>query len=97
MSIDEFSEKGYEKYLRDCNKKDEELNKFTMNNICSISSLDAVLQLIDKNLSNNELKLLVEELMLNSYGNRKYVLKDIGINVEGYKRLKKETLKYKGR
>lgn len=94
ISFGDFVDKGYQRYLKDCKKKDDELSKFTMENIRSLSSLDAVLQLIDKNLNSDEIKEIVEELMLNKNDNRKYVLNDLGINVEGYKRLKKEVVKY---
>jgi len=91
----EFTENGYQRYIKDCQKKDEELSKFTIENMNMLSSLEAVLQLIDEILSEKELKLLILKLMLNGDKNRRYILNDYNINVNGYKYLKKELNKYK--
>lgn len=90
----DFSLKGYNKYLKDCEKKDKELAKFTIDNLNMLSSLDAVLQLIDKNISKDELKTIISKLMLNEDDNRKYVLNDVNIDTLGHKRLIKELNKY---
>ena len=94
ISKEEFTEKGYEKYLNDCEKKDRELSKFTCDNLNMLSSFDAVLQIIDKNLSSDELKVIISKLMLNEDDNRKYTLNNMDIDTLGYKRLIKEFNKY---
>ena len=66
----------------------------TIDNLNMLSSLDAVLQLIDKNISKDELKTIISKLMLNEDDNRKYVLNDVNIDTLGHKRLIKELNKY---
>ena len=78
-----------------CQSKDNEFELYTMSKIIKLSSLDGILQIIDKNYTKEEYKKLIEELVKNEDFSRSSVLYDRGIESYGYKRLRKEIDKYK--
>ena len=59
-----------------------------------LSSLDGMLQIIDKNYSIDEYKKLIEELVKNEDFSRSSILYDRGIESYGYRRLRKEIEKF---
>ncbi len=67
----------------------------TLNSLVPLSSMDATLQIIDRNLSQAEYKDLIEELMLNPDHNREKIINDKGIETFGFKRLRKEINRVK--
>ncbi len=95
-----FSDKNRELFLYDYDensKENEEFNKtesqflnVTLENLMPISSLDAVLQLIDRNLDKNSIRELLNDLILNQDNNRQAIINSIGIDSYGFKRLRKE-------
>lgn len=62
----------------------------TLTTLIPLSSLDATLQLIDKNLSKNDIKELLRRLVENEDHDRQIIINEIGIDTFGYKRLRKE-------
>ena len=64
-------------------------------NMRVLSSFDAMLQLADKDLSNEEIKELIRNLMLNEKKARETVVRDMGIETFGYSRSRKELKKIK--
>ena len=67
----------------------------TLNSLVPLSSMDASLQIIDRNPSQEEYKELIEELMLNPEHNREKLINDKGIETFGFHRLRKEINRVK--
>ena len=86
----DIDDKFSRKVMSLCESDDDKMERLTMDNIVRLSALDGSLQIIDQELSNEELKKLIEDLMLNKSESRSSVLYERGIESYGYKRLKKE-------
>ena len=65
----------------------------TQNALIPMSSVDGVLQIIDRGYSKEEYKELIDKLINNENQNRQALLNEMGINSFGYKRLRKEIEK----
>ncbi len=61
-----------------------------LSSLVPLASMDASLQLIDNLKTQDEYRLLIDELMENKNHNRERTLLDKGINTYGFKRLRKE-------
>ena len=78
--------------IRESNKlkNEKEFLTSTFNMLVPFSSVDGVLQVIDKFKSEDEIKKLIKELFENKGNNRQEILDDKGISSFGYKTLRKE-------
>ena len=65
-----------------------------MEDVVKLSAFEATLQITDLDLDNDQIKKLINDLMINEGENRSSVLYDRGIDSYGYKRMKKEIDKY---
>lgn len=83
----------YEKFQKLCKDKEDEISSLTKDSVSHLSSLEGTLAIIDSCKSEEELKRIIEELMLNKKGNRGIILRDREIESYGYKRLRKEIEK----
>ena len=84
-----------EKFIKLCKEKDEDITNFTRDCVIQLSSMEGVLALIEKVKSKEDIKKVIEELMLNKHGSRGLVMSCYGIDSYGYKSLRKEIAKYK--
>ena len=91
----EFNDDELEHFENHCKETESEFEEYTMNKLIKLSSLDGMLQIIDKNYDEKEFKKLIEELVINEDFSRTAILYDKGIESYGYKRLRKEIEKYK--
>lgn len=82
--------KKLENFRNLCEEKDNDIIKATQNNIVQLSSLEALLGVLETINSEEDIKELIKDLMLNKNGSRNEVLMDRGIDSYGFKRLKKE-------
>lgn len=73
-----------------CQDKEDEMEDAVRESLGQLSSLEVTLRLIDTLEDDNDIKLLIEELMLNNNGSRAQVLQARGIESYGYPRLRKE-------
>lgn len=71
-------------------ERTEEFIKDTLTYIVPFSSMEAILQIIDKVKDKEEFKALIEELVANENNDRQHILNEHGINSFGYPRLTKE-------
>ena len=71
-------------------KREDQFLKDTLTMLIPFSSVDGILQIIDKINTKEELKELIKELYENKNNNRQEILNNIGIESYGYKRLRKE-------
>ncbi len=71
------------------------LKDLTHQTIIPMSSMDATLQLIDKNLSVDELCRVIAKLFRNEYQDRSRIMEQYGVESNGYKRLIKEYEQHK--
>ena len=92
--IDFLSDQQYERYLEKEKEYDEDMEKTIMEDIVKLSAFEATLQITDLDLDNDQIKKLINDLMINEGENRSSVLYDRGIDSYGYKRMKKEIDKY---
>ena len=65
-----------------------------MEDIVKLSAFEETHQITDLDLENDQIKKLINDLMINEGENRSSVLYDRGIDSYGYKRMKKEIDKY---
>lgn len=77
-------------YIKDNEKSKGKFLKALLKYLIPMSSMDATLQIIDKDLSKDEMKVLLNQLIINENHNRQQILQDIGIDSFGFKRLRKE-------
>ncbi len=87
LSMDEGEETKFAE--RFANSQNQFLNS-TLTCLVPLSSMDGVLQIIDMFKDKEQLKKLIEELVNNEEQNRQNILNSIGIETNGYKRLRKE-------
>ena len=90
-----LGDKEYKNFLALCAEKDAEMEKLTLEDIVKLSSLEAALQIIDRNYTKEDFKKLIDVLMSNKDFSRSSVLYENKIDSFGYKRLRKEIDKYK--
>ncbi len=69
----------------------------TLKSLVPLSSMDATLQIIDRNYDSEEYKNLLNELIVNQNNNREEILRNKGIESFGFKRLAKEIDKKRKR
>lgn len=91
----ELSDSQYNIFMNLSYEKDEEMERIIMQHMIKLSSFDGSLQIIDKNYSKDEIKKLIEALMLNKDESRSSILYERGIESYGYRSLRKEINKYK--
>ena len=89
-----LSQEKYEKFQALCIDKENEITSLTNDSIIQLSSLEGVLGIIEL-LDKEDIKTIIEKLMINEKYNRSEVLKEYGIESFGYKRLRKELEQYK--
>ena len=87
--------KWYDEYIAFKGESIGEIEKLTYDTLIPFSSMDATLQLIDMNLSQEEIKEFIDRMFKNESGNRTDIIKDYGVSSNKYKRLIKEFEKYK--
>lgn len=85
-----LSDEQRDKFVLTCIERKNELDAITEDTVPFFSSLDGALEIIDMAKSKEEIKSIIEQLILNEKENRKAVLEDLGIKPIGYKRLIKE-------
>ena len=85
-----ISDDEYKDFQGELSYREDELTSIAKETISVFSSLEGVLSIIDKVKSKEELKALIEQLMLYDGDNKKRVLDELGIDSLGYKRLSKE-------
>ena len=90
----DLSQEKYEKFQALCIDKENEITSLTNDSIIQLSSLEGVLGIIEL-LDKEDIKTIIEKLMINEKYNRSEVLKEYGIESFGYKRLRKELEQYK--
>ena len=73
----------------------EDVEKLTHETLIPVSSMDATLQLIDKNLSKEQIKEFIDKMFKNESGNRADIVAQYGVVSNNYKRLIKEYEKNK--
>ena len=78
-------------------EQDQKFLKSTLEMVVCMSSMDAVLQIIDRIDDKEEIKQLLEKLIENKEHNRQKIINDMGIDSYGYKRLRKEIDNIRGR
>ena len=83
----------YEKFQNLCKDKEDEISSLTKDSLSQLSSLEGTLAIIDSCTTKEELKKIIEELMLNKKNNRGIILRGREIESYGYKRLRKEIEK----
>ena len=91
----DLTDSEYKSFIELSECRDEDMEKTTMEDIVKLSALEGVLQLKDKDLSIEEYKKLIEDLMFNKDESRTSILYERGIDSYGYKRLRKEIENYK--
>ncbi len=84
-----------ERFMKLCEEKEEDITDFTRDCVIQLSSMEGTLALIDKVKSKEDIKKVIEELMINKDGNRGAIMSNYGIDSYGYKYLRKEIGKYK--
>ena len=89
-----LSQEKYEKFQSLCIDKEDEIISLTKDSIIQLSSLEGALGVIEL-LDKEDIKTIIEKLMLNEKNNRSEVLQEYGIESFGYKRLRKEIEQYK--
>ena len=89
-----LSQEKYEKFQALCIDKENEITSLTNDSIIQLSSLEGVLGIIEL-LDKEDIKTIIEKLMINEKYNRSEILKEYGIESFGYKRLRKELEQYK--
>ena len=62
----------------------------TLSNLLPISSLEAVLQINERNMDKETIKNLLDKLVVNSNHNRREIIDEMGIDSYGYKMLRME-------
>ena len=90
-----LSTDGYEGTLAYRDENIENIENLTQRAVSPFSSMDATLQLIDMNLSPNEISDLIEKLYKNEQGDRSRIMESYGVKQDGYKRLIKEFEQHK--
>ncbi len=85
-----LSQKQQEKIEEYNTKLENDFLKNTLTMLVPFSSVDGVLQVIDKIQTKEEYKDLIAKLYENKKNNRQDILKDYNIESYGYKRLRKE-------
>lgn len=85
-----LSQKQQEKIEEYNTKLENDFLKNTLTMLVPFSSVDGVLQVIDKTQTKEEYKELIAKLYENKKNNRQDILKDYNIESYGYKRLRKE-------
>lgn len=94
-NLSSLDEKRYQNFQQLCIDKDTEITSFTHDCITQLSSMEAALSIIDSIKDIEDIKKIIEELMLNEKGNRSHVLIEREINSYGYRRLRKEIETYR--
>ena len=89
-----LSQEKYEKFQSLCIDKEDEIISLTKDSIIQLSSLEGALGIIEL-LDKEDIKTIIEKLMINEKYNRSEVLQEYGIESFGYKRLRKELEQYK--
>ena len=89
-----LSQEKYERFQALCIDKENEITSLTKDSIIQLSSLEGALGIIEL-LDKEDIKTIIEKLMLNEKNNRSEVLQEYGIESFGYKRLRKEIEQYK--
>ena len=87
--------KWYDDYITYKRENISEIEKLTYDTLIPFSSMDATLQLIDMNLSQDEIKEFIDRMFKNESGSRTDIIRDYGVSSNNYKRLIKEFEKYK--
>lgn len=90
-----LSSDGFEGTLAYRDENIENIENLTQHVITPFSSMDATLKIIDMNLSQDEVKALLDKLYKNECGDRARVMESYGIKQDGYKRLIKEFEQHK--
>lgn len=89
-NMSEKKEASYNKFYQ------RQVDKFlyaTLQTLVPMSSIDGLLQLMDKARDNKDIKEVIEKLVLNENRDRQRILNDMGIDSYGYNRLIKEYRK----
>ncbi len=93
LDLYDINYKKKEKIERYYAEEDEIFLRATLVTLVPMSSMDGVLQVIDRIKDKDEIKNFIEKLIENKEHNRQKIINDMGIDSTSYKRLKKEIIK----
>ena len=85
-----YRDSDIEKMNNNIDKMEKQFLDATLINLVPLSSMDAVLQIVDQIESKEDIKELIRVLVENENHDRQNILHDYGIDSFGYKRLTKE-------
>lgn len=74
-------------------KQEQLFLKSTLQSLVPMASMEAVLQLIDNVKSTEDIRNLLEQLIINPNNDRQTILNDFGVDSYGFKKLRKEIEK----
>ena len=86
----QISEKERNRIEEKTKKIEKEFSSATLSSLTPLSSMEVALQIIDKNEDKEKIKELLELLIDNPLHDRQTIIKDMGYETYGYKRLRKE-------